>query len=553
MGKSSKTTLSKTKNSGSSREHVLICLALLAVTIAVFWRVAGFDYSGIDDDQFVRQNPFVQAGLAGESVKWAFTTTWQNIWQPLNWLSFMLDRQIAEGPGINHITNLLLHIGSLLLLYALLSRITRSKWRSAFVAMLFAVHPLHVESVAWITERKDVLSTLLWMIAMWSYVWYTEKPNVARYLLLAAVFALGLTSKPMLVTLPIVLLLLDYWPLKRLRSDASAKDGYPWKRLFGEKIPLLIMTLAASAVTYAVMQSKREIGNLVGHSKVESVVLALVNYARYILMMLWPTRLSVMYPDAHAMIPVWQVVLSAAVLIAISVLVLRYRRDRPYLAFGWLWYTITLLPVCGLVQTGVLMRADHYTYVPLIGLFIMIAWGAPDLAAALCKGRDSKTWLTGAAVLVTIALAAASYVQVGYWRNGTVLFTHALQVTENNCQANIGLGAAEAAEHHTARAMELFRKAVEIDPSSDSARYYLGTILAEQGNADEAILHLQKSVDLCPDNFTARNNLAVMLVQKGRLDEAIVQYKAAAKLEPGNLQVRQNLQNAEAQRAKQHR
>lgn len=553
-----------TETRNPAGDHRLICLLLIAATVVVFWRVSGFDFTNTDDQLFVTENAVVQQGLTSQSVRWAFTSTWQSIWQPLTWLSYMLDREMsggatasswdASGARVFHLTNLALHLANVLLLYAFLSRITGLRWRSAFVALLFAVHPLHVESVAWVAERKDVLSTFFWILTMWAYVSYTRRPTVGRYLLSVAAFVLGLMAKPMLVTLPIVLLLLDYWPLNRLATQDRPKPRrLTWLDLVREKAPFLIIAAASSMGTFVVMRITGGIRASTDFPILTRIVNAVVNYARYVWMMLWPKSLAVFYPDRGSMLPIWMICLSVAALVSISVFALRSTKRRPYVLFGWLWYVVTLLPVCGLVQQGLLTTADHYAYVPLIGLFVIVAWGIPDLAAAVAhKAPSRQRWLAIPAAIVGLALIVLSYVQVGYWQNSETLFTHALKVTKNNSAASFCMGSVLNGRGDRAGAIRMYREALRIDPRFEDAEFGLGTAFAEEGKVDEAILHLQKAVKLRPDYLKARGNLGVMLAGKGKLDAAIAQYKEALKLDPGNELVLCNLKDAMAQKARKH-
>jgi hypothetical protein len=392
-----------------------IYLTLALATLAVFWQVLGHDFVNYDDPDYVYRNPNVQSGITLSSIKWAFTTGHAANWHPLTWLSHMLDWQLfGDNPGWHHLTNLFLHIANTLLLFAVLKRMTNALWRSAFVAAAFALHPLHVESVAWVAERKDVLSTLFWMLTIAAYLRYLERPGTGRYLLTLLIFALGLMAKPMLVTLPFVLLLLDYWPLGRFQfgqivksvgqqSRKSLNAFSHWKlsrHLLLEKVPLFALSAISSIVTFLVQRTAGAV------TSVETLPLKLriantfVSYLTYIQKMVWPSRLAMFYPYPDKTDLIWQTVVFALLLLIISLGVIWLMRRRRYLLTGWLWYLGTLVPVIGLVQVGDQALADRYTYVPLTGLFIIIAWGVPDLIA---KWRFRKHALAASAIAVLLA------------------------------------------------------------------------------------------------------------------------------------------------------
>jgi len=386
------------------RRDIGICVCLAVATVAVYWPVGGYDFTNFDDPGYVSENPHVLAGLTWEGVRWAFTNAQEANWHPLTWLSHMLDCQLfGPSAGRHHLVNVGLHALSILLLFLVLARMTGRRWPSAMVAALFALHPLHVESVAWISERKDVLSALFWMLTMGAYVLYAERPSVIRYLPVFVFLALGLMAKPMLVTLPFVLLLLDFWPLGRLKGAAATgkeASGFPWRRagrLVLEKAPLLVLAAAASGVAYLVQQ---KIGAMEFGARVPwtgRLANAVMAYVTYLVKAVWPGGLAVFYPyDEH--LPAWEVGLASAALAAVTALVVWQGRRRPYLAVGWFWYVGTLVPVIGLVQVGGHAMADRYTYIPLIGIFVAAAWGAADLTAAW-PGRK--------------ALLAAAYAEAG--------------------------------------------------------------------------------------------------------------------------------------------
>ena len=401
----------------------------------------------------------------------------------------MLDCHLfGTNAGWHHLTNLLLHIANTLLLFAVLKQMTAALWRSAFVAALFALHPLHVESVAWIAERKDVLSTLFWLLTMIAYVSYVRHPSIIRYLLAILVFALGLMAKPMLVTLPFVLLLLDYWPLGRLRlrGDVNRKS---WSRPVREKVPFFILSAISSVVTFLVQQKGGAMSRLDWIPLIIRFGNAFVSYVKYIGKMFWPSRLAVLYPYPADMALLWPM-MSALVLLAVSVLVIRLAPKYKYLLVGWLWYLGTLFPVIGLVQVGSQALADRYTYIPLIGLFIIIGWVLPDL---LSKWQYRRTTLGISAGIVLVAMLLCTRMQVSHWRNSKSLFEHALNVTEGNYVAHCSLAYALQQQDELDQAITHNRHALRINPNYPKAHFSLGLVLLKKGNLTEAAAHFTEA------------------------------------------------------------
>jgi len=560
-----------------------ICIALSITTIAVFWQVGNHEFISFDDNDYVAENRYVQDGLTLKGVVWAFSEPHAHNWHPLTWLSHMLDCQVfGLKPGRHHLVNLFFHVANTLLLFLILRRMTTDLWQSAFVAGLFALHPLHVESVAWVAERKDVLSTLFWMLTMGAYVYYVERPGYKRYLLVFVFFVLGLMSKPMLVTLPFVLLLLDYWPLKRLQTAKSGvritaatpqpashakkkqksrqqtgKDTVQTKGtvasralwpeirpLLKEKIPFFVVTIIFCFVTFYAQHrvvKPMELYPLGGR-----IANALISYVNYIGKMLWPVELSIFYPYVGVALFSWQAVSAVLVLMVTTYLTIRAARRFPYLIVGWLWYLGTLIPVIGLVQVGLQSMADRYTYVPFIGIFIMIAWGVPEL---LNRWRYRKFALASAAVGILLALIVLTYAQIGFWRNNIILYEHAIKVTSENAWAQNNLGYALSLQGKTREAIAHFQKAISINNPAD-AHYNLGIMLASQGKLDEAIYQFRESLRISPDYAKAYNNLGSALLYQGRLDEAIASYREALRLNPEYTLAQENLKNALAAQKK---
>jgi hypothetical protein len=419
-------------------QSICICLVLALTTITVFWQVCTYDFVDYDDSVYIYENPNIQAGITLKTIKWAFTTSYYANWYPLTWLSHMLDWKLF-GPkaGGHHLTNLIFHIANTLLLFIVLKQMTQKLWQSAFVAALFALHPLHVESVAWVVERKDVLSTFFWMLTMWAYLRYVKHPGVARYLLALLSFALGLMSKPMLVTLPFVLLLLDYWPLARIPSG-QALNRFGSRRIFyyliREKIPFFVLSAILSVVTFIAQRGSGTVATLVQIPLKIRIYNALVSYMEYIEKMIWPSRLAMFYPHPGKNILILHIVISAVLLSAVTICVIRYAKSHRYLVTGWFWYIGTLVPVIGIVQVGMQALADRYTYIPLTGLFIIIAWGVPDL---LAKWRYKKIAITLLSLLIILAISICTHFQLRHWQNSLNLFQHAVDVIGSNDKAHI--------------------------------------------------------------------------------------------------------------------
>ncbi|NTV13182.1 MAG: tetratricopeptide repeat protein [Desulfobulbaceae bacterium] len=530
------------------RAELFVCLLLIAATLAVYWPMWNQDFINLDDDIYVSENRQLQEGLTLKGVVWAFTDTSQVLlWLPLTWLSLMLDYDLyGLSAGGYKITNLIFHLANSLLLLLLLKQLTGKLWRSAFVAAMFALHPLHVESVAWVTERKDVLSTLFWMLTMLAYLHYVERPGIRRYLLVLFTFALGLMAKPMLVTLPFALLLLDYWPLNRFHLLPATRDGEPDQplspvaikanspglKLALEKLPLIFLALGASVVTFLAQLNK---GSATAVSSLELIPIkirlanGLVSYVSYIGKTLWPQNLGVLYPHPGGNLPMWQAAMAAALLVAISWLILAAYRRRPYLLTGWLWYLGTLLPVIGLVQVGPQAMADRFTYVPGIGLFIILAWGSTDLLSGQRHGRRALALLASVTIVSAIVLSGS---QVKLWKNGRTLYGHTLSVTSHNWLIQNNLGMTLLAEEKFAEAITPFTEALKILPDYTEAHNNLGFALLERGKTREAAEHFSEALRIKPDYAEAHNNLGYALAIQGKTQEAVAHYSEALRLKP---------------------
>jgi tetratricopeptide (TPR) repeat protein len=580
------------------RRPSMLCLLLALCTFAVFLPVARQGFVNYDDSDYVTENSHVLGGLKWANIVWAFTTGHASNWHPLTWLSHMLDCQLfGHAAGPQHLVSVGFHVANTLLLLLLLRRMTGALWRSALVAALFALHPLHVESVAWASERKDVLSGFFFLLTLGAYVRYVEvqspkskaqSPSTAsnkapspsrityhasRYFVLSlSLFALGLMSKPMLVTLPFVLLLMDYWPLHRFEPSTLNPQPSTLLRLVVEKAPFFLLAAASSVITFIVQRK----GGAVSTSLTVGarIANALVSYIRYIGKTFWPVDLSILYPHPGRW-PAWQVIASAVLLLGIFAAVLLLARRRPYLAVGWLWFCGTLVPTIGLVQVGIQSMADRYTYLPLIGLFMMLAWGANELI-------PERPWREQALAIGGMLLLAASALlterQVQFWRDSEALFGHAVQVTRDNYLAYNNLGFYQSGKGRTAEAMRNYRQALKINPAyedalnnlgyalagqkkfADAIPYYeaalhvrpnhaevhnnLGNALSEMGRIDEAIQHYLIVLSQKPDHADAHNNLGIALAMKGKLDEAIPHFQAAIRSKPSYASAHSNLGNA---------
>ena len=537
---SNRDPLFQAKPFGSSSPllKLLICLFLILVTLAAFWQVRHSEFISLDDNLYVTENPQVQAGLTVKGLVWALTTTNGGNWHPITWLSHMLDCNLyGLNPGGHHMTNLFFHIASTLLLFLLFQKMTGALWRSGFLAALFALHPLHVESVAWVAERKDVLSTFFWFLTMGMFVHYVKRPRLGRYLFALLYFVLGLMSKPMLITLPFVLLLLDYWPLGRLsfgplaagppfpESSMGHHQGSSPLRLVLEKAPFFAFSAASSVVTVFAQRRAGAVGSLEAFPMETRLANSIVSYARYIGKMVWPHDLAVLYPYPET-IPLWQVVMAGLLLIAVSILLIRWACSRPYLVTGWFWYLGTLVPVIGLVQVGIQEMADRYTYVPFIGLFIMIAMGLPDI---LKQWRHRQIALAVSAGLVLACLFLLTRQQVSLWQNSVTLFNHTLKVTGDNPIIHNNLGVTLMKQGKEKEAWAHYNEALKIKSKYADAQYNLGFLLAREGKDQEAMAQFVKTLRIKPSHAQAHHDLGVLLTRQGKIEEAIQHYREAVR------------------------
>ena len=503
-------------------------LALVALVAALYWPVGDYDFISLDDSGYVFSNPKVRSGLSWEGVGWAFTTFHKSNWHPLTWLSHMLDSQLfGVTSGGPHAINVALHAANAVLLFLVLRWMTGAFWPSAFVAALFAVHPLRVESVAWVSERKDVLGGFFWMTTLLAYVGYVRRPGVLLYWMVLISFGMGLMAKPMLVTLPCVLLLLDFWPLGRWRPGN-------FRPLILEKLPLLALAAISSVLTLLAQRSSGALGTLEAVPLGSRVANALVAYVAYLSKTFWPTKLAAFYPHP-ALVPsetgplVAETLGAALLLVAVSVCVLYMIKRRPYLTLGWLWYLGTLLPVIGIVHVGFQAMADRYSYLPLIGIYIAIAWAGREL---VLRWRSARLVVAITAVASLIACTLITRSQIPTWRDSTSVFAHAIEVTRDNYFAHANLGSILLAHGNVDDAMAHYEKALRIRPDYPTALTGLGTIYARQGQIDRAIDLHQRALNARPDSAIVLNNLGAALYQKGELIAAAQVFERALELEP---------------------
>jgi len=528
----------KTKAS-SRRSQFAICAVIIALIWIVFGQTLSDDFVNYDDKTYVYGNSLVASGLSLPGLVHAFVDTRTGNWHPLTLVSHMIDCQFFDlKAGGHHFTNVLLHtIAALLLFLALLQMIGKGhsgwEWASAFVAALFAIHPLHVESVAWIAERKDVLSAVFFFLTLIAYVRYARAPNFVRYLTMSILFACGLMSKPMLVTTPVILLLLDYWPLARM------SDWRSFRRLIVEKLPLVALSVASSIVTFMIQE--HSVGSLAQLPFSWRLQNAIVSYVIYIWQMIWPTNLAVFYPHPENHLAVWQLAASVALLLIITAVVFFFRRTRPYLLVGWLWYLVMLLPVIGIVEVGLQGHADRYTYLPQIGLYLALTWLVVDLASALSL---SKQILPAFASVVVLAFTACGFKQTSYWRNSETLWTHTLAVTKDNDVAHINFGMFLMDRGQFTDALAHFQTALDVRSRNSAQLHYalslalihsdIGNALASKRQLDDAIAHFRQAIELKPDYADAHYNLGIALLKKGEIENAIAEFRQTLSIHPAD-------------------
>jgi tetratricopeptide (TPR) repeat protein len=558
---------------------IVAVLMLIVLTLGIYWPVQNYEFIRYDDNVYVTINKYVRSGITLDGICWAFSTTYAEFWHPLTWLSLMLDYQLfGMNAGGYHWTNVIIHIFNTILLFLLFRNLTGAIWRSAFVAALFAVHPINVESVAWVAERKNVLSTFFWLLTMLFYVRYVKQPHWKRYWPVFVSFALGLMSKPMLITLPFVLLLMDYWPLNRIsintQNETDARLTVKAEKeklsfLILEKIPLFVLSAIFICITAYASQSEKALSFTL-KQRINNIIFS---YAMYVKKLFWPADLSIHY--MYLGVPMWQIFLSAAFLIMMTIFVCKYFRKYPYLPVGWFWYLGTMVPVIGIVQISQHTMADRYAYVPFIGLFVMIAWGAEQVSS---KAVYLKKILILASILIIVLLITATHNQIKLWPNTVTLFEDALKKDPHNYIANLVI-AYELALHgenekalyyddmalradpqssvaynhkgfvfmkmgNRDEALKNFEKALQLDQLSVDANSGLGVIYLKDNNPEKAMEYFEKVIEINPDHTEAHNYLGIALVKKGRIQEGILQFEKALKINPNYQEANRNLQTA---------
>jgi len=564
---------------------ILVVLILIILTLGVYWPVQEFDFINFDDPMYIVKNSHVQAGFTLDGLRWAFSTKYFGLWNPLVWLSFMFDFQLFRfNAGGYHWTNVIIHLINIILLFFLLRNLTGAIWRSAFVAVLFAIHPINVESVAWIAERKNVLSTFFWILTMLFYVWYVKKPNWKRYLPVFIIFALGLMAKPMLVTLPFVLLLIDFWPLKRTAiqtqnhteiqnplKEAKEKPGF----LILEKVPLFILSAFSIGIMFYLPQSTSasQFERSIDSPFIQRIGNVIFSYVMYLKKLFWPADLYI--PYLYLNIPVWQIFLSAIILIIITFFVCKYFKRYPYLPVGWFWYLGTLFPVIGIIQIGEQTMADRYAYITFIGLFIMIAWGLEQISSK--KTFLKKPFIYVSVVIITL-LTVSTYNQIKLWSDTSTLFQYTIKKDPKNYAAYALMGQ-EMADHNEnekalyyydkalklnpgfygsyinqgiillrmgrhSEARKIFEKAMQLDPSSVNAYFMMGLSYLNNKDFDQAIAYSLKAIAIKPDYLDAYNLLGAAFVEKGKIEEGILQFEKILRIDPYNKNAQKNLRLA---------
>jgi protein O-mannosyl-transferase len=531
-----------------TRQVLLICALLVAMTLVLYWPVLSFDFVNLDDDVYVTHNRHVQSGPSWEGIKWTLTNLEAGFWQPLVWLSHMLDcRLYGLNAGGHHSTSVLIHCASTVLLFLVLRGMTGVLWGSALVAALFAIHPLHVESVAWVSERKGILSGFFWILTMGAYSHYVRRPMFWRYLLVLCSFVLGLLSKPTIVTLPFALLLLDYWPLRRFETTRTVLDRLwmhapmparaPSIVLVAEKCPLIVLSVIAGAITWMAEQNVGAVQNTVSYPLGVRLANALVSYALYVRKMVWPADLAVFYPH-FGMPPLWQVLACAVVLIAVTVCAWCLRKQAPYVMVGWFWYLGTLVPVIGLVQIGSHALADRYTYIPLVGLFIALAWGMKGIVA---QWPDLKRSTLSIALVVMAVLLFSARAQVGTWENSVTLFDQALTVTGKNPLALNNMGAYYLDRHDCKTAVPYFIKAIKMKKDYAYPYRNLGVCAARANDQEGALYYFRQAILLDPRFIMARIDRGHYLMQVDRLEEAMEDFRQVLRINPDDEAAHTNL------------
>ena len=525
------------------RIDLAIAAGLAVATLAVYGQVASHQFIGFDDQSYIQNNPMVSGGLTWKGIAWAFTTFYDSNWHPLAWIAHMVDVQLfGLDAGRHLLVNTLIHAANSVLLFLFLKRVTEARWPSAMVAALFALHPLHVESVAWAIERKDTLSTFFGLIALLAYARYASAPSPTRYAAVALWLALGLMAKPMLVTWPFLLLVLDYWPFRRVAwrpADGMKRFATAWLPLVREKVPLMGLIAASMILTWMAQRTVQS-GQMIFDAPVASrIANALVSYSHYIFLTFWPANLGIYYPFAPSGPRIWRVVLAVMMLVVMTVIALREAEKRPWLIVGWLWFVGTFVPAIGLVPIGIgQAMADRYYYVPSIGLFIALVFGIAELASVWRIGRRPIVVVTA---VTLVLLASATAVQASRWRDTDTLFQHTLSVTRDNLVIEYNYGYDLVQRGAYDRAIPHFAEALRLEPRFFAALVYMGLSLEKQGRLRDAIVFYDRAVAVDPNNADVRTNLGLLLAREGKLSESVAQLNEVLRLRPNSAEAHSNL------------
>ncbi len=538
----------------------LISILIVISTLAVYWRVSCHGFINLDDPYYVVNNHYVNNGFSAERLAWAFQFSKagdQSYWHPLTWYSHMIDAHLfGLDAGKHHIINVLYHAANAVLLFVLLAFMTGAVWKSAFVAAVFALHPVNVESVAWIAERKNLLSTMFWLLTLMAYFFYARRPGILKYLTVAVLLALGLLCKPMLITVPFVLLLLDYWPLQRVRLREGENRIFKafWTRenlkLVYEKIPLFVISLTFMAATSLSLAAAKQNLTSQGVPMALKIQNAFTSYVKYLGKLMWPEDLAVFYMFP-ASIPLWKVIASLGLLTVITYLALLAYRRAPALIVGWFWFLGTLVPVIGIVQGGIWPEmAERWVYVPSIGVYLALSWGIPGLVPSF-RGKGRALSCVAAAILV--ALSVRAWLQLGYWKDDHALYTRCLEIDQRNFFAHYGLGIFYQDQGDHVSALHYYKQALSVVPGNPAALFSIGNIHALSGDMEDAVAYYEKSLKIYPWNPDLRVNYGNALTRLGRLDEAIAQFTEALRMIPYHMQACNNLGVAHMKKGSFHK
>lgn len=512
------------------RFHALVVTFLLIATISIYWQAHDYQFVDFDDREYVSDNVTVQNGLTAEGFAWAFTAAHSANWHPLTWLTHMLDVQLfGMAAGMHHLSNLLYHLINAFLLYLVLNRMTGAIWKSAFVAAVFALHPMNAETVLWISQRKTLLGTLFWMLTLWYYTGYVKKRFRRDYLLALLFYIMGLLLKPMLVTLPFALLLLDYWPLSRMEKEGLLP-------LLLEKLPLFGLSAISSVLTFFVQQSAGAVAQLSLYTISMRFQNALVAYVGYIKNMLWPVNLSAYYPYPESF-SLWQTGMASLILVCMTAFAVREWRRRPWIIVGWLWFLGNLFPMIGIVQVGSQSMADRYFYVSGIGLFLILSW----TVSGLLTGKVKEIILAGISFAVISAVMTVSWAQAHHWENSRTLYHRIITVSPGSDMGYFGLGVALAERGKYEASIPFYREALRLNPEHVRAKLNLGAALMEAGHLSEALHHFKSLLSKMPNNAELRNNLGITFSKMGRARKSVVQFRHALRIDSNNAQVLNNL------------